>query len=381
MSYSASNHFGNLLRSARKQKASSQDTIAEKLGVTQAYVAQMEKGVRVPGNIEILKKLSKVLGLDLNLLQRVAREAQDERALEISPRLHSPEGQARMWRYFFGLMNNLHLSDRDAAYLWKHYWNILDDESLTELFASGPLQYVDTSTLIFNVLFTLRGNPEIRHADVEAAFQNFAGQDLMEDTAKGLVRQAIIKSLLLLFPTVTELLHINREVLDASPIRESCGWNPRYGGSAKAEAIIGNMKAGVVDREFYPSALEKTAVLVRGIAQGHPFKHGNKRTALVAGIRFLEVNANSTLSDSEDLARTILIMQTDRDFPLDNLIEFLRDNFKPLDKAMLSKDDAGRYRDQQPRDKEVRENPYASEYIQAIITRLPIAMKILQEAA
>jgi len=341
----------------------------------------MEKGIRVPGNIEILKKLSKVLGLDLNLLQRVAADARQERATETLPRLERPEGQARMWRYFIGLMNNRHLSDRDAAFLWKHYWNILDDEALTELFGSGPLQFVDTSTLIFNVLIALMRHREIRHVDVERSFQNFADQDLMDDHTKDLVRQAIMRSLLLIYPTVTDLLHINREVLDASSARQSCGWNPRHGGSTKADAIIGKMKAGLVDREFYPSAPEKTAVLMQGIAHGHPFKHGNKRTALVAGIRFLEVNANSTLTDSEDLARLILKMQTERDFPLDNVVEFLRDNVKPIDKSMLSKDETGRYLYQESSHKELRRNPYASEFIRAIVGRLPNAMKILQEAA
>lgn len=381
MSYSPSNYFGNLLKTARKQKGLYQDILAEKLGVTQSYVAQMEKGVRVPANIEILKKLSKVLALDLNLLQRVAGEAREERARETRPGLQHPEGQAQMWRYFIGLMNNQHLSDRDAAFLWKHYWNILDDESLTELFGSGPLQYVDISTLIFNVLIALMRNPELRRADVEATFRTFADQDLIDHHQKDLVKQAIMRSLLLIYPTVTDLSLINRGVLDASPIRESWGWNLRHGGTTKAEAIIRNMKAEVIDREFCPSALEKTAVLMHGIAYGHPFKHANKRTALVAGIRFLEVNANSTLTDSEDLARMVLNMQTDPDFPLDNLIEFLRDNVKRLDKSMLSRDELGRYRDKQLRNKESRENPYASEYIQAIISRLPISMKILREAS
>lgn len=43
-------------------------------------------------------------------------------------------------------------------------------------------------------------------------------------------------------------------------------------------------------REAYPTVFLKAAVYCRNIIFGHPFTDGNKRTAMVAAIVFLELN-------------------------------------------------------------------------------------------
>lgn len=43
-------------------------------------------------------------------------------------------------------------------------------------------------------------------------------------------------------------------------------------------------------KDLYPTVLEKAAALLRSLIKNHPFHNGNKRTAVLATIVFLEVN-------------------------------------------------------------------------------------------
>lgn len=68
------------------------------------------------------------------------------------------------------------------------------------------------------------------------------------------------------------------------------------GGSAglrdlgRLEAAIATQTQNVFNEELYPSIVDKTAAVVRGIIADHPFVNGNKRTAILAGLTLLEIN-------------------------------------------------------------------------------------------
>ena len=47
----------------------------------------------------------------------------------------------------------------------------------------------------------------------------------------------------------------------------------------------------VFGKELYPSVHTKAAAMIRGIIEDHLFVDGNKRTALLAGLTLLEINA------------------------------------------------------------------------------------------
>jgi death-on-curing protein len=51
---------------------------------------------------------------------------------------------------------------------------------------------------------------------------------------------------------------------------------------ALAEAALAAPYSGIADREFFPTVVEKIAVLGYRLARYHPFTDGNKRTARVA---------------------------------------------------------------------------------------------------
>ena len=69
---------------------------------------------------------------------------------------------------------------------------------------------------------------------------------------------------------------------------------------ALAEAALAAPYSGIVDREFFPTPVDKIAVLGYRIMRYHPFTDGNKRTARVA-MRVLTDEYGMTWTDrSED---------------------------------------------------------------------------------
>jgi death-on-curing protein len=57
-----------------------------------------------------------------------------------------------------------------------------------------------------------------------------------------------------------------------------------------------------------PSLFELAAAYAFGIARNHPFVDGNKRTAFVASVVFLEINGRSFRASEEDVAVTFLAL-------------------------------------------------------------------------
>jgi death-on-curing protein len=57
-----------------------------------------------------------------------------------------------------------------------------------------------------------------------------------------------------------------------------------------------------------PSAFELAAAYAFGIAKNHPFVDGNKRTAFVASVVFLELNGYELRASEEDVVVTILAL-------------------------------------------------------------------------
>jgi death-on-curing protein len=57
-----------------------------------------------------------------------------------------------------------------------------------------------------------------------------------------------------------------------------------------------------------PSLFELTAAYAFGIARNHPFVDGNKRTAFVASVVFLEINGRSFRASEEDVVVTFLAL-------------------------------------------------------------------------
>ena len=58
----------------------------------------------------------------------------------------------------------------------------------------------------------------------------------------------------------------------------------------RLESAIAAQTQNVFGEELYPSLHDKAAAMIRGIIASHPFIDGNKRTAMLAGLTFLELN-------------------------------------------------------------------------------------------
>lgn len=58
--------------------------------------------------------------------------------------------------------------------------------------------------------------------------------------------------------------------------------------------------------EMYPSIFDKAAAYLYLLTKNHPFSDGNKRTAFVATLVFLEVNQVKTSFDTADLESVVV---------------------------------------------------------------------------
>lgn len=57
--------------------------------------------------------------------------------------------------------------------------------------------------------------------------------------------------------------------------------------------------------DLYPSILKKASCYLRSFARNHPFFDGNKRTALLATITFLEKNGYEVIADNEKMFKLV----------------------------------------------------------------------------
>lgn len=108
--------------------------------------------------------------------------------------------------------------------------------------------------------------------------------------------------------TLEQLLEIHALAIDIT------------GGSAgirdlgRLESAIATQTQNVFGEELYPSIADKAAALIRAIIADHPFVDGNKRTAMLIGITFLEINGSSFVAkpgEIEDFAVSIATRHLD----------------------------------------------------------------------
>lgn len=82
----------------------------------------------------------------------------------------------------------------------------------------------------------------------------------------------------------------------------------------RLESVIASQTQEVFGGELYKGAHEKAAALARGIVADHPFVDGNKRTALLSAIVFLDINSytfKAQAGELEDFAVQIAVEHLD----------------------------------------------------------------------
>lgn len=126
------------------------------------------------------------------------------------------------------------------------------------------------------------------------------------------------------YPSVDDIIEIHNEILTS--YGGLAGIMP--GGEEKLDAAIGRMQSGFSGQEFYPSILEKAAVLCHSIITTHPFSDGNKRTGFLSAVYFLHDNGFS-IEESEPLADVILEVANDR-AGYEHLLQWIQQNSKEV---------------------------------------------------
>lgn len=92
----------------------------------------------------------------------------------------------------------------------------------------------------------------------------------------------------------------------------------RYGGGeglrdlGRLEAAVASQHQVVFGQELYQTVFEKAAALVRGIVGDHLFTDGNKRTGLLAGLTFVELNGFAITAQKGELEDFAVSVATDR---------------------------------------------------------------------
>ena len=65
-------HFGDLVRTLRKEKGLTLDVVARKIGSHKGYVSGIENDKVSPPSVKLIKKFAKLFGQDARMLARLA---------------------------------------------------------------------------------------------------------------------------------------------------------------------------------------------------------------------------------------------------------------------------------------------------------------------
>lgn len=118
--------------------------------------------------------------------------------------------------------------------------------------------------------------------------------------------------------SLEQLLEIHASVVEAT------GGSTGLRDLGRLEAAIASQTQNVFGEELYPNLIDKAAAIIRGIIADHPFVDGNKRTAMLAGLTFLEINSVQFVAKSGEIENFAVKVATDKlDIP--SIIAWLRD--------------------------------------------------------
>jgi len=87
-------------------------------------------------------------------------------------------------------------------------------------------------------------------------------------------------------------------------------------------ASVERPRAGLADRELYPTPITKAAALLQSLILNHPFVDGNKRTGMAAAAIFLELHGwllNASHGEIEDFAVLAAVERS----PIDEIAAWL----------------------------------------------------------
>ncbi len=125
----SNNKFGEFISEKRKSKKISLRKMADSLDLSPAYWSDIEKGRRNPPRIEILEKLSDLLGLsqgEFDNMVDMASEARDEIPMDLPDYIKNSE-LAKVALRKASRMTNLKDSNNVTKKAWEEFIKNLDE--------------------------------------------------------------------------------------------------------------------------------------------------------------------------------------------------------------------------------------------------------------
>ena len=96
----------------------------------------------------------------------------------------------------------------------------------------------------------------------------------------------------------------------------------------RLDSAVAALKQNVFGVELYPSLLHKAASLMRALISDHPFFDGNKRTAMLCALSFLEIN-NITFATEVRQIENFAVRIATKKLDIDQIVAWLLDNTVP----------------------------------------------------
>lgn len=115
--------------------------------------------------------------------------------------------------------------------------------------------------------------------------------------------------------TVEEVLEINAEVMGGRHVLRDRGL---------LESAVARPQASAFGADAYPDLVTKAAALLHSLVLNHPFVDGNKRTAVLTTLVFLDLNGY-TIRWQQHEALDFMLRLAQHQVEMDDVIAFLRD--------------------------------------------------------
>ena len=115
--------------------------------------------------------------------------------------------------------------------------------------------------------------------------------------------------------SVEEVIEINAQVMGGKHVLRDRGL---------LESAVARPQASAFGADAYPDLAAKAAALLHSLVLNHPFIDGNKRTAVLATLVFLDLNGYVVRWDQRE-ALDFVLRLAQHQVELDEVLAFLRD--------------------------------------------------------
>jgi death-on-curing protein len=123
--------------------------------------------------------------------------------------------------------------------------------------------------------------------------------------------------------TVEEVLEINAEVMGGEHALREQGL---------LESAIARPQASAFGTDAYPDLASKAAALLHSLILNHAFVDGNKRTAVLSTLVFLDLNGYTIRWEQNEALHFVLDLTTHQ-IDIEDAVTFLRSKMHPKDIA------------------------------------------------